>query len=340
MIVLLTRADRGASAEAREGAMIWPAVTSSDEVMRCSEGNAVWITRKEIEELSDSYVIPWFASRNDRPLFDRLRTFARLGSGLGWVRASADSSRWDFSRSGPHNRFASDEDSPGGWKVLMTRHVDAFRIDRNLAFQRFIPDPKALVPLRLGVESPRSGAVLTREHPSIVYRYPSRNDDTRTLIAALLPDRGFLYSKGYVHGLRMSGASAEQQLALLGYVNSFVADWWVRRFTDRHITQPVLMQLPLPDWDERDRALVAALTTSLVARSGVERLPGGVHLESPRDLDDLSELELQARIEARVASGFGLTMGLWRSALEDFSEDACPDEFVKELARVSPDREI
>ena len=64
------------------------------------------------------------------------------------------------------------------------------------------------------------------------------NDNTRTLIAAVLPESGYLYSKGYAHGLRTPAAGNDcDLLALLGYLNTFIADWWCRRFVDRHVTK-------------------------------------------------------------------------------------------------------
>lgn len=332
MIILLSRA--GESREpAGAGVSIWPAITSADELLRCSDENALWLAEDEIRALTDSDVIPWFSSRNDKPLFDRMRSFSRLGSGEGWTQASADSSRWDFSRSGPHNRFTSESDSESCWKVLMTRHVDAFRINEEDPFRRFVPEPDQLVALNLGVVKRRGRVLVGSGHPSLVYRYPSRNDDSRTLIAAALPEHGFLYSKGYVHGLRLNEASADVLMALLGYLNSFIADWWVRRFTDRHVTLPVLSQLPLPNWDGSAQQSVAAAASALTVRGGVESIAGGFEVSERPDLSDLADLELRARIEALVVRGFGLTLNLWRSAMEDFSNDACPSEFLKELER-------
>jgi hypothetical protein len=207
----------------------------------------------------------------------------------------------------------------------MTRHVDPYRITRSEVFQRFIPNPQGLASLGLGVVLKKGKAVLGPDHPFIVYRYPSRNDDTRTLIATALDEKGFLYSKGYVHGLRTPGASVRDILALLGYLNSFVCDWWVRRFTDRHITQPVMKNIPLPGWEEKDRETVAKLVSALLVRGGTRRLPGGAELVADPGLGGVEDMDLFARIDKQVLEGFGLGYAEFEAALEDFSENACPE---------------
>jgi hypothetical protein len=213
----------------------------------------------------------------------------------------------------------------------MTRHVDAYRILRTAAYQRFVPDPEGLVPLRLGVTLKNGQAVISSSHPTIVFRYPSRNDDTRTLIATVLDEKGFLYSKGYVHGLRTDGATVPNILALLGYLNSFICDWWVRRFTDRHVTLPVLKNLPLPRWSEKDRTAVAELVSCLLVKGGTKRLPGGSVIPVDPRLQTVEEFDLLATIERRVLQGFGLRHHELRVALEGFSDNACPPQLRDKL---------
>lgn len=177
---------------------IWPDVASPEQVLAVSHANAVSMSAEEVGELTDKWVIPWFSSPADVSTFDKLKSAThRLGRAGGWIDGTADSSRWDFSGSGPHKKFLG-RDTQGGWQVLMTRHVDAYRIADEDAFQRHIPNPLSLVPLGLGVEKRSGAAALSATHPAIVFRYPSRSDDSRTLIATVLPDRGYLFSKGAV----------------------------------------------------------------------------------------------------------------------------------------------
>lgn len=331
-VCLVTRWQATAS-KTGTGVRIWPAVSSRTELESANDGNAIHLGEKEIAELTDHWVIPWFASADDPGLFERLRTFPRLGAGDSWITGIADSSRWDFSGSGPHKGFAKPKGSAGAWRVLMTRHVRAYGIADDLEFQRNIPSPKKLAALGLGVIVQRDGAVVSPAHPAIVYRYPSTSDNTRTMIATVLPEEGYLYSKGYVHGLRTGDASPSAVLALLGYLNSLVCDWWVRRFADRHVTLPVLSNTPVPKWDDGAQREVARLVSCLLLRGGTSRIPGGHGLKADKSLEKCSEVDLLARIERQVFDGFGLAPAALGTVLEDFSDNAVTDEHRMALER-------
>ena len=323
MIAFLTR-HRVPGVLTEVAATIWPAVTTEAGLRAATDASAIKITRRDLDELSDSHVIPWFNGAGDLPVFEAMRQFPRLGRGEGWIHAAADSSRWDFSGSGPHRGFVG-TDRPGAWGVLMTRHVDAFRIATEEPFQRHVREPASLTRLGLGVLDKHGRASYAPDHPVIVYRYPSRNDDARTLIATALPETGYIYSKGYVHGLRLlAPADTTQILALLAYVNSFTADWWTRRFVDRHMTQPVLANLPLPAWDDLRLDAASLLAGELLRRSGTTALAGGRMLPTTDDLAARPSNDLIVELERLVIAGFGLTQGDLRAVLTDFSDDGCP----------------
>jgi hypothetical protein len=338
MVALLTfqKHQRGIEGS---GVAIWPSVTSQQQLRAAHVDNAMKLSESEITTLTDRWVIPWFASSDDRPLFDCLRAFPRLGGGAAWIRGTADSSRWDFSGSGPHRKFVRATNPGKGWRVLMTRHIEAYRIADDVDFQKFIPDPGLLAPLALGVALKNRRALITSDHPIIVFRYPTMNDNTRTMIATALPEVGFLYSKGYAHGIRTEHKSIEDVLALLGYLNSFVCDWWVRRFTDRHMTLPVVTNIPLPQWSIGTRNEVAKLVSAMLIHGGTSVLPGGVQLNTASEVERVDNLSLLIEIEKLVLHGFDLKHPHLITALEDFSENACSDDvrarFLKAIAHVA-----
>lgn len=321
-VVLVTRTAAG-----DRGARIWPAVMGREQMPDRRPGDwTVFLPEEDIETLTDKYVIPWFSGREDRALFDALRVRPNLGGGEGWITCHADSSRWDFSGSGPHQRFSRTSDSAGAWKVLMTRHVDQYRIATEDAFQRFIPRPAELASLGLGVREVGGDAELDDSHPLLAFRYPSRSDDSRTVIATALPASGYLYSKGYVHGLRDQQGRPDDLLALLGYLNTFTADWWVRRFNDRHVTAQVIHNLPLPAWNVAERRAVRGLVSALLVKNGVSALPRGIALSERTELTGLEHQELLARIEAYALAGFGLEAEHLEMILADFSDKGCPSD--------------
>src|SRR5699024_5700469 len=188
--------------DGRHEVAIYPGVTSLDLFRQVIERGQTRIPLSEIQELTDDLVVPWFNSAHDEIVFSKMRTRPKLGTGDSWIEGRSDSSRWDFSRSGKHRVFgATSRSGDGAWNVLMTRHVDQYVITTD-PIRKFVNDPE-----RLAREQPARGIVrdggrllLSEEHPLITYRFPSRNDDSRTLIATALPDAGYLYSSGYSHG--------------------------------------------------------------------------------------------------------------------------------------------
>ncbi|MCC6643086.1 MAG: hypothetical protein IT386_18140 [Deltaproteobacteria bacterium] len=326
MVVLLTRSPIGVDLE--RGVRVWPASASEEDIRRLDLSTAMSFTQEEIERLSEGYVIPWFEDPADLSVFKLLRDAPRLSSGGGWIRGRHDA-RWDFRSSGPHGRLATRSASSGAWRVLMTRHVGSFLIDRDSKYETFVA-PRRLVPLDLGVALGKDGPELGPGHPLIVFRHPSRNDDTRTIIAAALAESGELHNKGYVHGIACSEtASPRDQLALLGYLNTFLCDWWARRFVDRHVTSPIVNNLPLPAWTSDDRSRVAAAVSELLARRGTHELAGGVRVKRSAEFSASDDFELLAMIERIAADAYGLRQKHREAVLRDFSETACPPQLRK-----------
>jgi hypothetical protein len=332
MVVLLTRSGHPSD----EGVTIWPSVASVAELRGSDDSTGLQLSRQDLAALTDTWVVPWFNTRQDAEPFDIMRTRPSLSSGGGWMLGTHDA-RWDFRGSGPHRAYATPTPDDHSWSILMTRHVVPFALATDIAFQKYVDDPGRLVPLGLGVEDADNGVRLGRLHPLVIVRHPSRNDDSRTLIAAALPERGYIHNKGYVHAVRHTqDATDEHLLALLGYINSYVCDWWARRFVDRHITAPVLNNLPLPDWTAEVIGEVAGATSALLARRGSDRLAGGRVVQD--SIPDRSDTELLALITARAAQGFGLTHPAVAAMLEDFSESeaACSEaqrEAIREAMR-------
>lgn len=304
---------------------------SARDLANLSDPDYIEIDAAELATYSDAMVIPWFAFPEQKTVFDKIRAGAKLGSGKGWVTGSS-SSKWDFSGSGRHKSFASTtKANAAAWGVLMTRHVDPFRIADD-PIQRWINDPEGLARKHTdrALAFGSSGAFLTADHPLITYRFPSRSDDTRTVIAAALPEKGYLYSTGYAHGIsHPEGTSPTLKLALLGYLNSAIADWWARRFVDRHVTAPVINNLPLPDLDVPAIDALAVRVAVLLHDTGYSTLPGGVDVYAIAEQSRYAHQErphLLAGIEVIVARGYDLTTDDLSVIRRDFSPAGFPAE--------------
>lgn len=326
-VVLLT--SESAPGEESVGIHIWPEVHSEGELRRARLSRAVFLPKSEIQAFTENLAVPWFTSFQDVQVFDKMRSHARLASDQGWIRGRSDSSRWDFSTSGRQGGLAAAKPKPDAWRVLMTRHVLRFGINLAEPYRRFINDLEDLVQLDRGVIESKGKVLLDQTHPRIVYRFPARADDSRTLIAALLPEQGFLFSAGYAHGIvHESQPTSTETLALLAFFNSFSCDWWTRRFADRHVTAGIINGLPLPDWSSAQISEVAELASTLAARRGVTTMVGGTRIPLSESHQNLSDHELIALIETVVSAGFTFTKVDLEVMLNDFEPSAasCPTE--------------
>lgn len=312
-------------------------VTSPAELVAVLDDGTIDIPASDLASYSDGLVVPWFNSPDDRVVFDKLRAHPRLRSADGWVQAQYES-KWDFTGSGRDAHLASGSYEEGGYRVLMTRHVTPFAIADAIPQKQFVNSRAALANLDRGIVC-SGGQELLTEHSTIVIRRPSRSDDTRTVIATALPDAGWLPNNGSVHTIAvLTSASPQTILALLGLLNSVSLDWWARRFVDRHVTAPVVNNLPIPAWDEERVERVAALVAELLRRSGHSKLAGGVDLSkfTFRDAVDveISTAGLRAEVDAIVAIGYGLDADDIGVVAEDFSEKGLPGDYVARVQRL------
>ncbi|GGM15756.1 Eco57I restriction-modification methylase domain-containing protein [Nakamurella endophytica] len=307
---------------------VWVA-TTAEQIQAASKENAITLTTDDLATYSESHVIPWFVDAEDKRVFDKMRGHARLSVQGGWISGRSDT-RWDFTGSGPDNGLTKHASEAGAWKVLMTAHADAYNYDESVPYKQFIANFPALVAKRRGVSLDHGVVRLDASHPVVVFRYPSRSDDTRTVIATALPEAGLLPNAGYVHGVAHAPDSTEDaRLALLGLLNTNTLDWWSRRFVDRHVTAPVVNQLPIPGWSEEDVSYVAERVAAVLVRQGFRRLAGGIDVlaRSAASITDLSEMpvpRLLADIEVATLRGYGLNLDDFDTIAKDFKELGLP----------------
>jgi hypothetical protein len=300
--------------------------SSTEEFSSVSAISPFSLTIQELNELSDQFLVPWLEDLSDVDVFQKMSMQPSLGSGKSWITGHSDSSRWDFSSSGAHKNFAIDQNFDSGWRVAMARHVGPFLMTPTA-------EGKGLVRLNelanlgrgFSTDADLGSFNVDESHPAIVFRFPSSNDNSRTLIAAGLPKEGWVFSAGYTHGLSTNDHASKQQiLALLGYMNSFTADWWVRRFVDRHVGTRIISGLRLPPWGDEQLVRVAELVELILTKSGVYELAGGLILNVTDK--QISIPAAQNEIEALAMIGFGFTNEEVSGLLSDFNEKSLPEQ--------------
>ncbi|HUZ22191.1 MAG TPA: DNA cytosine methyltransferase [Streptosporangiaceae bacterium] len=280
--------------------------------------------------------IPRFATSADLALFTRLAEHPALAGG-GFIEARSVAP-WDFRKNRRHSRLVAPGDAETRWRVLLRTEVRPFAIKAGSGEAgAFVGDPEQLAELEpdLVVGAPGGGVQLAVSHPAIIYRRMASNAfGGRTLAAAMLPSAGYLPAHGQVDAIKVGDAEEpDDRFALLGYLNSVVADWWVRRFAGKSVTATVIESLPLPGWTAAQRAEAGALTRELLVRGGVTVLPGGEPIEPREPLRQQTDERLRARIDALVLHGFGLGQADLETVLADFSDQAIPAGYRQQLAR-------
>jgi hypothetical protein len=300
------------------GATVRPAANSSASFAALRETARLDLSLADLRDLSDELNVPWFESPKDPMVFAAMSKFPRLGSGGGWIQGRADSTRWDFSSSGRNASNATDTPSSSSdWRVTMTRHVAPFVMAPS-SEGKWVKELTDLVTPTSGLVRDGSRVLAATNHPPIIYRFPSRNDDSRTLVAAALPASGWLFSKGYAHGVLVpEETSTENVLALLGYLNSIPADWWARRFVDRHLGKRIIEGLPLPDWSEAVRDRVAHVVEGILVSNGVRAIAGPRSLNS--SIEQRSLTDGLVEISALAFIGLGLSPDHAEAVFADFS---------------------
>lgn len=300
------------------GVMVWPASSNKATFASLRDIPQLKLSIDDLRELSDELNVPWFENPRDPLVFAALAKFPRLGRGDGWIQGRADSTRWDFSSSGRNAGDVAAGPSPqASWRVTMTRHVAAFRMTPTRE-GKWINNPSNLVSSTSGLTREGGRVVVGRNHPPIIFRFPTNNDNSRTLIAAPLPSTGWLFSKGYAHGVLVpEDTSTSDVLALLGFLNSVAADWWARRFVDRHLGKRIIEGLPLPNWSDAWRQRVAQLVAGILLENGIEEIAGPRRIDRPASAP--STADALAEINARAFIGLGLNADDAETIFEDFS---------------------
>ena len=206
-----------------------------DETLRLEpqrgDGFAVLLTPSLLRGLSgDELAFPDLPSARDLVLVERL---------AAKHKALSDPAGWGVTFGRELN--ASDDrdclvDRPGRSDLVVVegKHLEAFRVRLDLATARA---SRARVAQRLGR---RAGVV---DEPRLAYREVSASTNRTTLIAAILPP-----GTVSVHTVfcRRGKLARSDERVLCALLNSYVANYWVRRWVTLHVTATVMARLPVP----------------------------------------------------------------------------------------------
>ena len=312
------------------------------ELMDPSTGITLRWSIDEVREFSEILAVPVLPEAEDVAIFAKLVARQRLGDPravFGGVHSDTPFDWTDAARSSVVHRAPLAE---GDYAILQTRHLAHFKIDRSRPFPKWVSSDDAVSLLDEKWRRSRVLADVISPAPSspedavdiyrVVYRYASRSDDSRTLIPALAP-RGFLAAKGYAHSAVPLRNDAVHRLALLGCLSTVTADWWSRRFVDRHVTASVLRSIPGPDWDGDELRLAAQLAARLACEP-VDPVLAELGLADEDLESDCGErTRLQAELEWLYADAVGLSADDLMWIVQSFNEEGVPRDLREALAR-------
>ena len=152
-----------------------------------------------------------------------------------------------------------------------------------------------------------------------------RADDSRTIIACLVPPKVFLAeSAPYIIFV---GGDELIQSAYLGVMNSLPFDWQARRFIERNVNLFIIEALIVPHLDDEDFYAVARNAARL---SAVDDRFADFAAAAGVEVGPLDQEERQRRlveIDARVARAWDLTVDDLYVMFDDFTTNAVPEDY-------------
>lgn len=231
----------------------------------------------------ETLAVPRVNSAGELALLERLARFPRLSTPAGWQATFGR----ELNASDDRHLFSSTGE---GLPVLEGKHIAPFRVRLDHA-----------------VHAVAEARLATLRHPQgwrrsrLAYRDVASATNERTLIAAVVPAGSVT-----THTLFCCrcDCSPVRQHALCALLNSFVANWFVRRWVSSHVTVALVERLPVPDPGSlHDRLENLA---SLAHRLSIEVV------ESERR-------RLEARLQANAAAAWRLTRAEFELVLDDFA---------------------
>jgi hypothetical protein len=153
----------------------------------------------------------------------------------------------------------------------------------------------------------KDAATLPCYRPRIAFRDVTKQDNTRTVIAALVPGQIVLtHTAPY---LLLVAGTARDEAYLLGVLSSMILDWYARRVVEIHVTFHLLNNFPIPEPDADDPVAKRVVTIAGRLAAVDDRYADwatevGVEVGSVSDEETRNDLVCE--LDACVARLYGL----------------------------------
>lgn len=163
----------------------------------------------------------------------------------------------------------------------------------------------------------------------VAFHDVTQKDNSRTVVAALVPPETFLTNKAPY--LAFVAGGDRERACCLGIMNSLPFDWQARRLVEINLNFFILEGLVVPDLSDDD---FGAIAEAAVRLSCVDERFADFAESVGVDCGPLSDAErnrLRIEIDARVAAAWDLSADDLETLLADFTTDAVPVEYRERL---------
>lgn len=263
--------------------------------------------------LNDDLTFPMFYEKSDHDMYRTLVAALRSMPQLEYDVVA------EFHASTDKNKISVNQRLQSDWVLLKNDGIHQFNSNYGVPCG-YISDENAISKIvAKGTQHVSKCASGFR----LVYRDIARADDSRTLIACLLPDR-YVSSYDIPMILPRRNLSLESLGFYLGYVNSLVFDFMIRPYVDKHVKGYVLGRAPMPVFDETSEIMIKisanALSLNKVSDGGYNQLraeiDASVAILAKISADEFMSLVDSFKVLSRAGSAFGSMSDYYRAVCD------------------------
>lgn len=238
---------------------------------------------------------------------DDLKAYQKIHSSLSSYKQLRYKVSAEFHASSDKSILHESPSEDNNWKLLKNDGINQFnhKYGSPIAFI----DNEAVADKINSKKLPR-WLYCSKDTKRLVFRDIARSDDSRTLIACILP-YGYVSSYDIPMILPNENLSDEEIYFYLGYMNSLVFDFMVRPHVDKHIKGYIINRLPIPKYDGNIPAMRAVSDNAKLLS----------------ETQNGSYNETRSKIDAGVATLANLTSSEFRLICQSFASLMKREEF-------------
>ncbi|MFI3221124.1 MAG: hypothetical protein QX189_18705, partial [Methylococcales bacterium] len=274
------------------------------ELMNFPHADSLIISTDLIKKLSpDSWSIMEFKNERDIIIAEKMLRFPLLGE---WIDGKPLEFSREFMSSDDHHRFNNEKDG------LIVYEGKMFN-----QFESFVEEPKWWISLN-ELKKTHFYERGDWQYYRFAIRRVASSTNERTLIATVIPKNSIVVHSVFVNVENLLNPA--EALCLVAFLNSFVADFHIRKQVSANVSQFYIYQLPIPRLTEKDpqfKAIVERAAALICTTPEFDDLRAEL-LESKLMSLDSNREQIRAELDAMIAHCYGLTEDEFAHVLNTF----------------------